>query len=92
MSNKQRREAIDRDCQIRLDGCNSHPCCLCHFRVMGISGMGMKSPDLIGAWGCHNCHTKVDTCKSDSVQLDFAKAVFRTQAILISEGKVIYGN
>lgn len=83
-----RREAIDRQCQIRLDGCNTEPCCLCHFRMIGISGMGMKSPDWLGAWGCHSCHSKVDTDKSLETQLDFAKAVFRTLNTLIKEGKL----
>jgi hypothetical protein len=50
--------------------------------------MGMKSPDLIGAWGCHYCHGIVDTDKSAEVQLDFAKAVFRTQNTLLKEGKI----
>jgi hypothetical protein len=50
----------------------------------------MKSPDQIGAWGCHHCHTIVDTTgrHDPEIQLDFAKAVFRTQAVLISEGKI----
>jgi hypothetical protein len=50
--------------------------------------MGMKSPDLLGAWACDACHKQVDTAKrgDTETQLDFAKAVFRTQAILISEG------
>ena len=93
MSRNLRREAIDRECQIRLEGCQVHPCCLCHFRVIGISGMGMKSPDLLGAWGCYSCHTKVDTIlrHDTETQLDFAKAVFRTQAILLKEGKIKYG-
>lgn len=85
-----RREAIGRECQIRLDGCQGGPCCLCHWRQTGISGMGMKSPDLIGAWGCASCHDKVDRAGRGDLQtqLDFARAVFRTQAILIAEGKV----
>lgn len=83
-----RRQAIGRVCQIRLPGCNTEPCCLCHWRQSGISGLGMKSADLFGAWGCHNCHSKVDTADRDdfATRLDFAKAVFRTQAILIKEG------
>lgn len=85
-----RREAIGRECQIRLPGCQSEPCCLCHWRQIDISGMGTKSPDQLGAWGCHHCHSIVDTKgRGDSeAQLDFAKAVFRTQAILIREGKI----
>lgn len=85
-----RREAIGRQCQIRLPGCQTEPCCLCHYRVIGISGMGQKSPDLIGAWGCASCHEKVDrTHRGDpETQLDFARGVMRTQAALIAEGKV----
>lgn len=85
-----RREAIDRSCQIRLPGCVSGPCCLAHWRQVGISGAGMKAPDALGAWACHPCHTRVDSSQRDDplVQLDFARAVFRTQAALIAEGKV----
>lgn len=83
-----RREAIGRTCQIRLPGCQSEPVCLCHWRQIDISGMGVKSPDALGAWGCMHCHHIVDTTGrgDESVQLDFARGVFRTQAILIREG------
>lgn len=84
------REAIDRKCQIRITGCGTGPCCLCHFRIIGQSGLGLKNHDLIGAWGCHHCHGVVDSDKSDAVQLDFAKGVFRTIDILIKEGKVTW--
>lgn len=83
-----RAEARDRDCQVRLDCCNGNreTVVLAHFRLSGLSGMGYKSPDLIAAWACSACHARVDSDKSDAVQLDFAKAVFRTQATLIREG------
>jgi Protein of unknown function (DUF1364) len=86
-----RHEAIGRECQIRLEGCLSEPCCLCHWRQSGISGMGIKAFDQIGAWGCASCHDIVDRTGrgSTEIQLDFAKAVFRTQAILIKEGKIL---
>jgi hypothetical protein len=85
-----RAEARDRDCQIRLDCCNGNreTTVLAHFRLSGISGMGFKSPDFIGAWACSACHQRVDTDKSVEVQLDFAKAVFRTQAQLLREGSL----
>lgn len=83
-----RREAIGRKCQIRLEGCTVEPCCVCHFRVIGQSGLSLKNHDLIGAWGCHHCHTIVDTTKDPQIQLDFARAVFRTIDILIKERKV----
>jgi hypothetical protein len=85
-----RRQAIGRECQIRLPGCLTEPCCLAHWRQIGISGMGMKSPDWLGAWACDACHTKVDsTLRHDTAtQLDFARAVFRTLAILDREEKI----
>lgn len=91
MKHKLRAEAAERECQIWLGGCQGYPAVLCHFRLMGISGMGMKSPDLIGAWGCASCHTQVDTNKSPEVQLQFAKGVFRTQLQLLREGKITDG-
>lgn len=85
-----RKEAIGRSCQIRLPGCQSEPCCLCHWRQIDISGMGVKSPDILGAWGCASCHDIVDRAgRGDTeIQLDFARAVFRTQAVLVREGVI----
>ena len=83
--------ARDRDCQIRLPGvcCGSRESVvLAHFRMSGLSGIGFKVPDLIGAWACSACHTYVDTHKDAQTQLDFAKAVFRTQAQLLKEGEI----
>jgi hypothetical protein len=34
---------------------------LCHVRIVGVSGMGMKAPDLLGAYGCSACHAYVDS-------------------------------
>lgn len=83
-----RAEARGRECQVRIPGCcNGNPdtVVLAHFRLSGLSGMGMKSPDFIGAWACSACHERVDTDKSPEVQLDFAKGCFRTQAALLRE-------
>lgn len=86
-----RAEARDRDCQVRIPGVCNHnreTTVLAHFRMAGLSGIGMKSPDFIGAWACSACHAKIDSDKSPEVQLDFAKAVFRTQAQLLREGRL----
>lgn len=70
----------------RLRLANSQPnlTCLCHWRQAGISGMGMKSPDILGAHGCAACHDVVDnTGRHDpEIQLDFARAVFNGRAAL----------
>ncbi len=60
--------------------------------MSGLSGVGMKAPDLFGAWGCSVCHEQVDrTGRGDSeVQLAFLQGVIRTQAILAKEGKITW--
>lgn len=85
-----RKLARNRPCQVRLPGCNGDPATtvLAHYRLAGISGMGIKPPDLIAAWACSECHRRVDTDKSADVQLAFAHGVFRTQDVLIREGKI----
>jgi hypothetical protein len=88
-----RKLANGRDCEARLVGiCNGNPetTVLAHFRLSGISGLGQKSPDLVGAWLCSACHAWVDTHKDCQTQLDFCKAVFRTQAKLIKEGEITW--
>lgn len=76
-------------CMIRLPGiCNfkSDTTVLCHFRLMNYSGVGLKPPDWMGAWGCSDCHRYVDTHHDAETQLAFAHGVFRTQAILFARG------
>jgi Protein of unknown function (DUF1364) len=82
-----RKLAKGQECQIRLEGiCNFNPetTILAHFRISGISGMGIKSPDWLGAWACSDCHRHVDHHRDAQTQLDFAKGVFRTQAMVFS--------
>ena len=85
---KLRKLAKGRDCKIRLPGiCNFNPetTVLAHYRLAGISGIGMKSPDLLGAWACSACHAYVDTHKDDSTVRAFLEGVMRTQAQLMRE-------
>lgn len=86
-----RDEARGRECQIRIwPVCNGNPdtTVLAHYRLAGISGMGIKPPDLIGAWACSSCHMHVDSHKDTETQLAFAHGVFRTLNILDKEGKL----
>jgi hypothetical protein len=85
---QKRSHVIERECQIWLGGCLGAPAGRCHFRLQGVSGMGLKVPDLMVAWGCASCHTIVDTDKSPEVQLQFAKGVFRTQVQRMREGEI----
>lgn len=90
-----RKEAKGKECQIRLPCCNGNPetTVLCHYRLIGVSGIGLKSPDEIAAWGCSDCHDAVDRrghmyFDFDFVRLAHAEGCFRTQAELIKMGLV----
>ena len=89
-----RQEARGEACEIRSPVCNYDPetTVLAHYRLIGISGMGMKSPDLIAAHACSDCHDLVDgrrhlaALKRTDVQLLHLQGVVRTQAKLIKRG------
>lgn len=85
-----RKEARGRACQVRLHVCNanSETVVLAHVRLPGISGMGHKAPDLLGAWCCSSCHEYADTHHDDATQRAFYEGVLRTQAQLLREGAV----
>lgn len=88
--------ARGRDCQIRLPFvCNRDPATtvLAHVRLAGITGIALKSPDLLGAHACSACHDAVDgRIKTDLgpeyLQLCHFEGMARTIALLIREGKI----
>lgn len=85
------KSARDEDCTIVLDRiCNRNPetTVLCHLPS---GGMGIKSDDRHGAYGCSSCHDEVDgrtRIIKDRlyVALVFHQAVIRTQIRLIRKG------
>ncbi len=89
-----RKLARGRDCTVRLPGiCNGNreTAVLAHYRLVGVSGLGMKSPDIFGAYACSSCHDAIDRrahldLDRDYVRLAHLEAIIRTQAILIREG------
>ncbi len=91
-----RKEAKGRECQVRLVGvCNYDPetTVLAHIRAAGITGAGQKAPDQLGAWACSCCHDAIDLrtktgYTKDELLLAHFEGMARTQAILISEGKL----
>lgn len=94
---KLRKEAKGRACMVRLVGIcnfNSETVVLAHIRIAGVSGMGMKSPDLIGSWACSACHDELDgrTHKSglsrDELRLAHFEGMARTICQLEKEGLV----
>lgn len=93
---KLRKAARGRECMVRLPGvCNHNPetTVLAHVRLAGVSGMGMKADDLLGAWACSSCHDAIDRrghldLERDYVRLAHLEAMVRTIAILRKEGLV----
>lgn len=83
-----RRAAKGSNCLIRIPGvCNYNPetVVLCHSNLPGVSGMGMKAPDICAARGCSNCHDAVDgRRKTDFTKQELAtyfyEGVIRTLA------------
>jgi hypothetical protein len=89
-----RSHARGKPCMIRVPMyCNGNQdtTVLCHDNTPGISGMGMKSPDLTGAWGCSCCHDVIDgRIKTHYTKMErrvmFLEGMVRTQYALIREG------
>lgn len=91
-----RKLAKGQECQVRIPGAcnfNNETTVLAHAPIKGIHGMGMKCPDLIGAWCCSNCHDVIDGRRT----IDFTKeeianfkfeGVIRTQMELMKMGVV----
>jgi hypothetical protein len=92
-SSKIARSAKDEDCQIRIGGVcnfNSETTVFCH---VGGAGMGRKSNDIHGAYGCSSCHAAVDgglktKYSKQELIIWFYNAVIRTQLILIEKGLI----
>jgi len=91
-----RTEAKGRNCMVRLPNIcnfNNETTVLAHYRLAGISGMGIKSDDLIGAWACSACHDAIDRRANtdldrDYVRLAHLEGVVRTIVTLRKEGLV----
>ena len=93
--NDLRKQAAHRECQVRLPGCQHSPTVLAHVRLSGISGMGVKAPDILGAWACDHCHKAYDVHGSSGFERDFVdkcflEGVVRTQSALVKEGWVTW--
>ncbi len=100
---KLRQEAKGRECQIRIPHiCNSDPetTVLCHPNSKSVfgAGIGSKPDDIFGAYGCSACHKIVDVdlryhngnrwVDEREVREMFYEGIFRTQNILLEEGKI----
>ena len=57
-----RQLARGQPCLVRLPGCDGggDTTVLAHYRMAGYNGVGMKPPDVMGAWCCAKCHDLID--------------------------------
>lgn len=86
-----RKQARGRQCQVRMPGCNHDPetTVLAHYRLSGLSGTGIKPPDLVGAWACSSCHDAIDGRTGGDraeARLAHAEGVMRTIYQLLKNG------
>lgn len=89
--------AKGRACEIRVPGeCAARETVVfCHVRMGDISGLGLKAPDWLGAFGCMRCHDIVDGRAGSWVEfpqwyrdLALLEGTARTLVILVNEGIV----
>jgi hypothetical protein len=89
-----RKLAKGQPCMMRIPGvCNFNPetTVLCHVRMVGMSGMGLKIHDMFGSWGCSACHDYVDgragkSGDQSSRRLMLLEGMVRTQHELLKRG------
>jgi len=67
----------------------------CHVRLIDISGMSIKSSDLLGAIGCGPCHDVVDgrtktTFSYGERRLMLLEGMVRTQMWLMEQGILLF--
>lgn len=92
---KLRKSARGRECQVRIPGvCNGNPETTVLAHLSG-GGMGMKRPDIHGAYCCSACHDVVDgrsgfadEHKQMMYHIWHLEGVIRTQEIMLREGLI----
>jgi len=93
-NSKIRRSAKNEECQVRYTGvCNFNNETTVFAHLNG-GGMGLKHPDLFGAYCCSDCHNLADgkTINDDYqksvIDCYFYEGIFRTQQILLDKGLI----
>ena len=89
-----RSYAQGRSCLVRMPGvCNGvrETTVLAHARLAGITGVGQKAPDVIGAHACSACHDVIDgRTKSEYAREEvltmFYEGILRTLDLLCRDG------
>jgi len=90
--------AAGQECQVRIPGvCNGDSSTVVWAHAIGLSsgkGIGMKSPDIMGAYACQKCHDAYDRriklfgVLYHTVKECFHEGHLRSLQILIDKGLV----
>jgi len=90
------QSARGRECQIRIPKiCNgdNETVVWCHANGVSVKGIGQKSLDILGSYGCFMCHNAYDRrirlplgLTRDEVELCFWQGHARSLVILDKEG------
>jgi len=88
-TSKIRKSAKGEDCTLRVSpNCqDGETVVFCHINSPS-KGIGKKSIDLFGCYGCYHCHLMLDSSKVDPS--DVLRAMQETQLKLVSKGLVSY--
>ncbi len=86
-SKKIRNSARGEQCSLRVSpNCqDGETVVYCHLNS-NFRGVGLKSPDLFGVYGCYHCHTLLDANKVD--YKDQLRALQETQMKLFEKGLI----
>jgi len=87
-----RKSAKGQPCMVRIPGvCNRNPDTTVLAHLNG-GGMGMKRPDIFGAFSCSSCHDEVDRrtriFDKEFAELSHRRGVERTQQWWLDNGFV----
>ena len=95
-----RKQAKGRECQARVTINETHHHASetvvlhhCTNKPLFHKGVGQKPSDIFGAYVCAICHDAIESPQSygltqTQARLDEYEAIFRTQQILLEEGKI----
>ena len=85
MTKKIKASARGEACSLRVSpNCqDGDTVVLCHLNS-NYRGIGIKSPDIFGVYGCYHCHQLLDASKVD--YKDQLRALMETQMKLVSKG------
>ena len=90
-----RQSARDQDCTLQFPGCQNarETVVLCHLRMFGGGGMGIKPDDAEAVYGCDHCHSILDGRAQQFGAMSWEAivwAIVRTHRAMRANGVLIF--